>query len=92
VPAVNALVLQLVVFVLDVPVGSATAPQPLIVVPLSVNAAVPVGAEPVTDAVNVTLVPIMDGLAELAIPVVLAALTASENVELVELVFAESPL
>ena len=48
------------------PAGSATAPQPVIVLPPSVNATLPVGAVPVTVAVKVTLVPTTDGLAELA--------------------------
>jgi hypothetical protein len=85
-------VLQVAVLVLDVPVGSATALQPLIVVPLSVKPTVPVGDNPVTVAVKVTLTPTIDGFAELASAVVLAVLTTCDSVELVELVFPASPL
>ena len=84
--------LQVAVLVLDVPVGSATALQPLIVVPLSVKPTVPVGDNPVTVAVKVTLTPTIDGFAELASAVVLAVLTTCDSVELVELVFPASPL
>src|SRR5439155_5551580 len=47
----------------------------------------------VTVAVNVTLVPMMDGLAELASAVALAALlTACDNALLVDVLFVASPL
>ena len=55
---------QAAVRVLPAPV-SATAPQVAMVVPPSVKLTVPVGALPVTDAVNVTLVPAIVGFAEL---------------------------
>src|SRR5450432_236324 len=64
VPAVSAAVLQTAVRVFPAPV-SATAPQPLMVVPPSVKLIVPVGAEPVTEAVKATLAPTVEGLREL---------------------------
>src|SRR5215831_13262317 len=95
VPAINEFVLHVAVLVLGAPVGSATALHPLIVVPLSVNATVPVGAAPVTVLVNVTLAPAIDGFAELATLVVLVVkpiVTTCASGELLELVFAASPL
>ena len=65
-PALRLAVLHVAVFELAVPVGSATAPQPLSVVPSAVKATIPVGALPVTVALKVTLAPTSDGLAELA--------------------------
>src|SRR5260370_1387593 len=56
VPELNAAVLHAAVRVLPAPV-SATAPQPLIVVPPSVKFTLPVGAAPVTGAVQRTLAP-----------------------------------
>jgi hypothetical protein len=64
VAALNADVLQVAVRVLPAPL-SATALQVPTVVPPSVNLTVPVGALPVTNAVNVTLVPTTVGFAEL---------------------------
>ena len=58
--------LHVAVLLFAAPAGSATAPQPVIVLPPSVKATLPVGAVPVTVAVKVTLVPTTDGLAELA--------------------------
>src|SRR5260221_11332247 len=58
--------------VLPLPVN-ATAEHPVIDVPPSVKLALPVGATPVTDAVNVTLAPDNDGFAELATVVVVGA-------------------
>src|SRR5260221_102183 len=55
--------------VLPLPVN-ATAEHPVIDVPPSVKLALPVGATPVTDAVNVTLPPANNGFAELATVVV----------------------
>ena len=77
---------------LAAPAGSATAPQPVIVLPPSVKATLPVGAVPVTVAVKVTLVPTTDGLVELASEVPLdAVLTTCASALLVEPALAESP-
>ena len=70
VPAARFALLQAAVFELAVPVGSASALQPVIVVPSAVKPTLPVGALPVTVAVKVTLVPAVDGLSELASVVV----------------------
>lgn len=69
VPAVSALVMHCAVRVLPDP-ASATALQPASELPLSVKLIVPVGALPVTLAVNVTDAPIAEGLAELTSVVV----------------------
>ena len=53
--------------------ASARAEQPLIDVPPSVKLTLPVGAEPVTLAVKVTLAPDDAGFSELASDVVVAA-------------------
>jgi hypothetical protein len=53
---------------------SATAEQPLIETPASLKLIVPVGLLPVTEAVKVTLLPTVEGLAELASTVLLVAL------------------
>ena len=93
-PAGKELVLQVAVFTLGAPAGSATAPQLLTVVPLSVKARVPVGDEPETVAVNVTFAPAIDGFTELARLVVLVVkpiVTTWASGELLELVFAASP-
>src|ERR1700716_2751037 len=71
VPALRPLVGHAAVRVLPAPV-SASAPQPLMVLPPSVKFRVPVGPLPVTDAVNVTPVPTVDGFAELTSAVVVA--------------------
>src|SRR5207248_679941 len=72
VPAAKLLVLQVAVRILPEPV-SATAAQPLIDVAPSWKLTDPVGLVPVTVAVKVTLAPAVEGLAELASVVVLAA-------------------
>ena len=64
VPTARLALAQVAVRRLPLPT-SATAPQPLTVVPLSVNVAFPVGAFPDTVAVKVTAVPKVTGLAEL---------------------------
>ncbi len=80
--------------VLPLPVN-ATAEHPVIDVPPSVKLTLPVGATPVTDAVNVTLAPDNDGFAELASVVVVAAgppeLTTWDSVALAEATLAASP-
>src|SRR5947207_7651910 len=93
VPTAKALLLQVAVFELAMPVGNATALQPVRVMPSAVKATLPVGALAVTVTVKVTLAPTSDGLAELANTVVLAVLllTTCESVVLVELPFAASP-
>src|SRR5260370_21741599 len=78
VPAARLLVLQPAVFVSPLP-ESATAAQPLIVLPPSVKATLPLGAEPLTVAVNVTFIPTEDGLAELLSVVVVAPVVAAAN-------------
>ena len=89
--ALNVDVLQVAVRVLPAPV-SATALQVPMVAPASVNATVPVGAVPVTVAVNVTLAPALAGLAELARPVVEATLfTTCESAALVDATLPASP-
>ena len=72
VPAASALAAHAAVRVLPLPV-SVTAPQPPIALPPSVNATVPVGDDPVTLAVKVTLPPAVEGFDELATVVVVAA-------------------
>ena len=52
---------------------SDAAEQPAIEVAPSLKFTVPVGDEPLTVAVNVTLVPTVDGVSEVAIAVVLPA-------------------
>jgi hypothetical protein len=65
VPTLSAAVLHWAVCVLPDP-ASATAPQPEIETPPSVKLTAPPGLKPVTEAVNVTLAPATEGLAELA--------------------------
>ena len=92
VPSVRPLVLQVAVLELAEPAGSATAPQPVSVVPSAVKPTLPVGALPVTVAVKVTLAPTSDGLAELATAAVLVALfTVCVSVLLVEPLLPASP-
>ena len=82
VPAARALVEHRAVRVLPDPV-SATALQPAIELLLSVKLTVPVGALPVTLAVNATVVPSADGFAELTsvvvvgLPATIATVTSS---------------
>ena len=90
VPAASALVAHAAVLVLPLP-ESASAEHPAIELPASVKFTLPVGAEPVTLAVKLTLAPTVDGLAELATVVVLAAFTTWESVELAEAALALSP-
>src|SRR2546421_691506 len=82
VPALKPLLLHAAVRVLPAPVR-ASAPQPTMVVPPSVKFRVPVGALPVTDAVNVTLAPTVEGFNELDSVVVVAVLPpmATETVK-----------
>ena len=71
-PAASALVLQVAVRVFPEP-PRATLEQPEMELPPSVKFTVPVGAEPVTLAVNATLAPKFEGFAELLRVVVVAA-------------------
>jgi hypothetical protein len=71
-PTPSPEVAQAAVRLLPLPV-TATALHPLILAPLAVKAIVPVGALPVTVAVNVTLAPAVAGLSELASVVVVGA-------------------
>ena len=73
VPTVRLLVAQAAVRMLPEPV-SATAEHAAIEVAPSLKFTVPVGALPLTVAVKVTLVPKVDGVNELPIPVVLVTL------------------
>ena len=92
VAAPSALVLHAAVRVLPEPV-SATVPQPVIELPPSVKLTLPVGLDPVTDAVKVTLAPTTEGLAELDSAVVLVGLlTTCEKFVLVEPLLVASPL
>ena len=64
VPAARIDVLQNALGALALPALKPTAPQPAIVDPSDVNATVPVGADPETVPVKVTLVPKSDGFSE----------------------------
>src|SRR5437016_1214815 len=94
VATLSLLVLHGAVRVLPAPV-SATAAQPLSVVPSALKATLPVGATPLTVAVKVTLTPATDGLAELDNAVVLVVvgglLTTCASAALVETVLFASP-
>jgi hypothetical protein len=92
VPTVRLLVVHVAVRILPAPVSAAAA-QPAIEVAPSRKFTVPVGAEPLTVAVKVTLVPAVDGVNELPTPVVLVALfTVWESAGLLDVAFAASPL
>ena len=69
-PTLRLLVLHVAVLAFAVPPLNATVEQPLSVVPSAVNPTLPVGALPVTVAVNVTLAPSTDGVPEVASVVV----------------------
>src|SRR6266496_2309000 len=73
VPAARALVLQVAVRTLPEPV-SGCAVHPAIEVEPSRKLTLPVGALPVIVAVNVTLAPAVDGVSDVASPVVVIAL------------------
>src|SRR5271170_4717062 len=92
VPTARLAVLQVAVLLPALPAGSATAPQPVSVLPPAVKATLPVGALPATVAVNVTLAPTVDGLSELTNVVVEAVLlTTWDRVALVEGLLPPSP-
>ena len=91
VPTLSALVAQAAVRTLPLPVRE-TAEQPESELAPSLKLTVPVGALPVTVAVKVTLVPAVDGVSEVANPLVLVAwLTVWVSVALVEPALAASP-
>ena len=74
---------------------TADAAQPLIDVPPSLKFTLPVGAVPLTVAVNVTLAPDVDGLSELATAVVLVVIpwfTTCDNGPLLDPALPASPL
>jgi hypothetical protein len=75
------LVLHVAILELAAPAGSATAPQPMMVLPPSLKATVPVGAVPATDAVKVTLAPTVEGFTELTSMVVVAVLPPGAETE-----------
>src|SRR4029079_10203490 len=86
VPAERDAVVHAAVSVLPLP-ASATAAQPAIDVAPSLKLTVPVGAEPVTVAVNVTLAPTIDGVSDVATVVDVATapeLTTCDNTLLVD--------
>ena len=91
VPAASADVEHAAVRVLPLP-ASATAEQPAIDTPPLVKLTLPVGAKPVTEAVNVTLAPTADGFAELASVVVDADFTTCDSAELADGTLPASPL
>jgi len=69
------------------------AEQPAIDVEPSLKFTVPVGDVPVTVAVNVTLLPTVEGVSDVAIPVLLPVpLTVCDSVALLDPVFPASPL
>src|SRR6266702_2875020 len=80
-PAYTALMLW-------VPAASTAALQPLIGLAPSLKLTLPVGALPLTVAVKVTLLPAVEGVSEVAMPVVLATLlTVWESAALLEPAF-----
>ncbi len=83
VPAVSVDVVHVAVRVLPLP-ASATAAQPTSDVAPSLKLMVPVGATPVTEAVNVTLAPNADGVPELPRTVDDVAFTTCDSAALVE--------
>jgi len=94
VAAVSALVLHAAVLLLPLP-ASATALQPLIEFAPSLKLTLPVGLVPAMVAVNVTLVPTVDGFFELTSVVVVGAgpteLTIWDRAALVEAALPASP-
>ena len=92
VPAERLLVAQVAVRTLPLPLNTA-ATQPAIDMPLSRKLTVPVGAVLLTVAVKVMLVPAVEGVSELPIPVVLVTLLiVCESAALLEPALVASPL
>src|SRR6185503_19244832 len=94
VAAVSVLVLHAAVLVLPLPI-SAMALQPLIELAPSLKLTLPVGLLPTMVAVNVTLVPTVDGFGELASIVVVwtgpTEFTTCDSAALVEEALLASP-
>ena len=93
VPAASDAVAQVAVRVLPLP-ASATAAQPAIDAAPSLKLTVPVGAVPVTVAVNVTLAPAIDGVSDVVTVVDVAtppALTTCDNALLIDEMLPASP-
>src|SRR6185369_2737512 len=94
VAAASALVLHAAVLLLPLP-ASAMALQPLTEFAPSLKLTLPVGLMPTTVAVNVMLVPTVDGFFELVSVVVVAAgpaeLTTCDSAALVEAALPASP-
>ena len=87
--------LQVALLLFALPPGSATAAQPVSVVPSALNPTLPLGALPLTVAVKVTFVPTSAGLAELVsvvLLVVVPLLITCDSAALAEPLFAASPL
>ena len=90
-PAASDDVVHAAVRVLPVP-ARLIALHPEMPAPSLVKATAPVGALPVTDAVNVTLAPAVTGLPDVASVVADAALTDCDNAVLLDAVLPVSPL
>ena len=93
VPTVSVDVEQVAVRVLPLP-ASATAAQPASDVAPSLKLTVPVGADPVTVAVKVTLAPTIDGVSDVATVVdvaTAAGLTTCDSAALVDVRLPASP-
>ena len=72
--------------------ATVTPEQPLIDVEPSLKLTVPVGDAPLTVAVKVTLMPTVDGVSDVEIPVVLLdPLTVCDKTPLLEAAFEPSP-
>ena len=92
VPTASVEVAQDAVRIFPLP-ASVAAEQPLIDVDPSLKLTDPVGALPLTVAVKVTLAPTVEGVSEVAMPVVLpVALTVCDRAELLEAALLPSPL
>lgn len=91
-PAASVEIAQDAVRIFPLPL-SVAAEQPPMEVDPSLKLTDPVGALPLTVAVKVTLAPTVEGVSEVAMPVVLpVALTVCESVELLEAALLASPL
>ena len=90
-PTASAAVAQLAVRMLPLPLTTA-AEQPLIELEPSLKLTVPVGPLPLTVAVKVTLLPIVEGVNDVATPVVLPVpLTVWVSAALLEAALLASP-
>ncbi len=91
VPTLSVVVAHAAVRLLPLPTRL-TALQPVIVEPSLLNETEPVGALPLTVAVNMTLAPATAGLDEVASVVVVAVLTVCDNALLADAPLPASPL